>query len=142
MVTLNIPLKLVSANKGQSHWTKRHKLAKVQKALVTYYLKSHGIAHPAYFPVHITLTRFAPRLYDTDNLQTAFKHIRDAVSEYILECKVPGRADGDSRIKWEYRQEKTVAKEYFISVQIQQHMPGPSELLNSQSHSAGPEASL
>jgi hypothetical protein len=123
MVTLNIPLKLVSANTGQSHWSKRHKTAKVQKALVTYYLKTFDVERPAYFPVHVTLTRFAPREYDNDNLQTAFKHVRDAVSEYVLQCNIPGRADGDSRIIWDYRQEKTVDSHYFISVQIEQTSP-------------------
>lgn len=136
---INIPLKLVSNANSHSHWTKSHKRAKTQKALVTYYLKSFGTEKPTHFPIYVTLTRFAPRPFDDDNLQSAFKYIRDAVSEYVTGCTIPGRADGDSRIKWNYCQEKTVDKHYFISIQIDQvNTLTPSSPSNSQSPAADP----
>lgn len=77
-------------------------------------------------PITVTLTRYAPRPYDDDNLIPAFKYIRDAISEHILgqvdnKKYRPGRADSDPRIKWKYSQEKTVQEENYITIGVEPH---------------------
>lgn len=120
MVSFKIPITLVSEANNSDHYMVKSRRHKIQKALVKYYIGSY---RPAYFPICVTLTRFAPRVFDDDNLQTAFKYIRDAVSEQVTGCKKAGRADNDSRIKWEYKQEQTKDGENFISIQIEQTPP-------------------
>lgn len=63
------------------------------------------------------MCRLAPRELDADdNLRIALKWIKDAIAEVLTGDMVPGRADGDKRIKWEYDQQ--YSKEYFVKVQI------------------------
>jgi hypothetical protein len=58
------------------------------------------------------MTRYAPRPYDDDNIRSAFKYVRDAISEFVLgladnKAYKAGRADNDPRLTWVYAQEKT-----------------------------------
>lgn len=76
-------------------------------------------------PITVTLTRYAPRPYDGDNVIPAFKYVRDAISEYILgevdnKKYRPGRADSDPRIKWKYSQEKTTQEENYIKILVEE----------------------
>jgi len=73
---------------------------------------------PFKFPVYVTLIRYAPRFFDDDNLQSAFKYIRDQISETLLDCHIAGRADNDARIKWEYFQKKTKCKEHYVEIHL------------------------
>lgn len=76
----------------------------------------HGLT----LPCEVTMTRLSPRLLDDDNLRTAFKWIRDEISECIFPEKrktyidkngkvrhIKGRADDNNQVKWHYDQEKT-----------------------------------
>lgn len=112
---VKIPIRLVSEANSSEHWTKKSKRHKIQKFLVTSYLKTKVIPE---LPFCVTLTRFAPRPFDGDNLQTAFKYVRDALSEYVTGCNQAGMADSDPRITWEYKQEKTTGKEHYITIEI------------------------
>jgi hypothetical protein len=112
---VKIPLKLESEANSRQHWHKGAKRHTTQKKITRLYLKTSDIPD---FPIHVTLTRFAPRFFDSDNLQTAFKYVRDAVSEYVTDCKIAGRADSDPRISWEYKQEKTKNKEHYYTIEI------------------------
>ena len=47
---------------------------------------------------------------DDDNLATACKHIRDGCADAL------GIDDGDSRIKWMYKE--VYSKEYLVKIQI------------------------
>jgi len=68
-------------------------------------------------PCVVRLVRMAPRELDADdNLRIALKWIKDAVAEVITQDFVPGRADGDKRIKWEYDQE--FSREYKVKIEI------------------------
>lgn len=74
----------------------------------------------------------AIRDYDDDNLVSAFKWIRDEISECLIEDstgkfayeipektrvnKAKGRRDSDPRIKWEYAQEKSKNKGIRIEI--------------------------
>jgi hypothetical protein len=51
-------------------------------------------------PVVVTLVRVGPRALDSDNLQFAFKAVRDGVADAL------GVKDHDPRVTWEYAQEK------------------------------------
>lgn len=48
----------------------------------------------------VTMTRFAARLLDNDNIRDAFKSVRDGVADAW------GVRDNDPRVTWEYAQEK------------------------------------
>lgn len=68
-------------------------------------------------PCVVRLVRMAPRELDPDdNLRIALKWVKDAVAEVITQDFVPGRADGDKRIKWEYDQE--FSKVYKVKIEI------------------------
>lgn len=70
-------------------------------------------------PCSIVLTRIAPRsLDDDDNLPTSLKYVRDQVAAEITGDYRPGRADGDKRIKWQYKQEKGAPREYAVRIEI------------------------
>lgn len=59
----------------------------------------------------VTLTRFAPRAFDSDNVQGAFKSVRDGVADAL------GVKDDDPRIAWVYKQAKS--KLYGIRIEIE-----------------------
>lgn len=124
---LKIPIKLVSEANSSEHWTKKSKRHKIQKLLIRSYLMREKIPP---LPICVTLIRYAPRPFDSDNLQSAFKYARDAISEFVTGCNQAGMADSDPRIKWVYKQEKTTEKEHFILIEILSDFP--SEEINEQ----------
>lgn len=109
-VTVEIPMTLPSTANLRLHWAAKARLKKAQRTGVAFALKvthvfdrvptprgSGGVWVPS-GPLVVTLTRVAPRKLDGDNLQTAFKHVRDAVAAYF------GVDDADPRISWRYEQ--------------------------------------
>jgi hypothetical protein len=133
MVNIKIPIKLKSEANASEHWIKGHKRHKTHKALVRYFLT--GCHKPDTFPINVTLIRHSPRPFDRDdNLRTAFKWIKDEIADFLLGNvyastgtlkgkRLHGRNDDDERIIWNYRQEKSGVREYFICVQIEQTSP-------------------
>jgi hypothetical protein len=70
-------------------------------------------------PCHVVLTRISPRkLDDHDNLRVSFKWIVDAVAEYLIPGKAAGRADDSKKITWDYKQERGIAHEHAVSIEI------------------------
>ena len=69
-------------------------------------------------PCTIKLTRVAPRALDSDNLQGAFKNIRDYIANNLLPGQPIGRADNSPYLMWEYGQEKGKPKVYQIIIEI------------------------
>jgi hypothetical protein len=67
-------------------------------------------------PCHIVLTRIGKKKLDSDNLPMSMKWVRDAVADQLIPGLLPGRADDDSRITWDYAQE--IAKEYAVRIEI------------------------
>lgn len=112
---IKIPIRLVSESNSNEHWTKKSKRHKIQKLLVKSYVERDKL--PA-LPCTVTFTRHAPREYDSDNLQSSCKYLRDQVSESLTKTTQAGRADSDPRIKWHYKQEKTKDKEHFVTIEI------------------------
>lgn len=117
MITWEIPIMTVSEANSSQHWSKKAKRHKQQqffiRAAYEKYVKELKL------PCNVTMTRLAPRSLDDDNLTTAFKYIRDEISECIFPekrgryldkkgnyRKIKGRADSDPRITWQYAQQK------------------------------------
>lgn len=114
-----LPIKTVSEANCTEHWTKKSKRHKEQAFFVRMaYLQ---YIEQVTLPVKITMTRCASRKLDSDNLQMAFKWIRDELSDLVCSDRivstsqsktgrtiaVRGRNDSDARINWEYKQEKS-----------------------------------
>lgn len=97
------------------HWTEKHERHKTQKRAIFYNLSPHRA--DISLPCTVRMVRLAPRELDADdNLRIALKWIKDAIAEVITQDFVPGRADGNKRIKWEYDQE--FSKEYKVKIEI------------------------
>jgi len=112
-----IPIQTVSESNSREKWIKRSKRHSMQKLVIKSFLNADSPRIK--LPCTITLTRIAPRKFDSsDNLPASFKYIKDAVAEYIHPGKAPGRADDDERITWLYAQEKGAVREYAIRIDI------------------------
>jgi len=103
----------VSEANKREHWRVGHARHKKQKLAVLLGMLAMDI--PKQMPVKITLTRLAKRKLDDDNLQSAFKYIRDAVAEYFIPGKAAGRADDDPGFSWNYDQAKDLELAILLS---------------------------
>jgi hypothetical protein len=97
-----VPIHIISEANTREHWRKSHARHKAQKYGIRITLLANKV--PQRLPVIISMTRMSPRKLDSDNLQTAFKYVRDAIAEHFITGKAPGRADDDPRIEWKYSQ--------------------------------------
>jgi hypothetical protein len=111
-----IPIRIESAANTREHWRKKHARDKKQAAIVRLFLKNQVFP----LPCIVTLTRISPRRLDVDNLMFGLKAIRDAVSDLIIPGLAKGRADGDNRIGWCYKQENRAPKEYALEIEIEE----------------------
>lgn len=116
--TLHIVTKTVSEANSSEHWSKKHKRHKQQQLLVR--IAYSVSVKEVKLPCIVTMIRLAPRVLDDDNLQSAFKYVRDELSECIVPNarktyinshgrpqEIKGRVDTDPRIKWQYEQRKS-----------------------------------
>lgn len=121
---IRLPIKLANEANSSEHYTKSGKRHRMQKFLITSAMKKHATYGKKEYlqspPYAVFLTRGAPIQIDSDNLQSAFKWIRDAIAEELLNCKTAGRADGTDDIGWFYWQEKTKTADEFIEIRIYQ----------------------
>ncbi len=110
-VSVTWPMVLPSVANLREHWATRARRVKAQRqatrmmlnANATRYRMTGNVALPLAEPavrLAVRLTRIAPRRLDDDNLQGAFKAIRDEVAAYF------GVDDADPRIRFEYAQAK------------------------------------
>lgn len=107
-VTVLLSMPLPSAANLREHWATKHRRVAKQRAATALALKSQGAAwlrewrvmapNPV-LRVRCVLTRIGRRRLDSDNVQGAFKAVRDEVA------KVVGIDDGSERWCWEYAQE-------------------------------------
>lgn len=109
-MTLLLSLRLPSAANLREHWRVRHKRIKAQRQLVAAYLAGRPV--PA-LPVVVTLERIAPRALDSDNLQGAFKGVRDEVARWL------GVADNHPEVRWDYSQRRGGVGEYAVGVRVE-----------------------
>lgn len=112
MVCVELPIILPSVANMREHWAKRAQRAKNQRIVSRLALtaKVKGMS----LPCAVTLTRIAPRQLDGDNLQSAFKSIRDGIADAL------GVDDRDSRIEWKYLQEKRRCREFAVRMKIEE----------------------
>ena len=123
-----LALVTISEANCSDHWTKKSKRHKQQQQLLRLSFKKY--AEGVTIPCWVTFTRLAPRILDEDNNISAFKFLRDELSECLIPEKrksyiskkgkviaIKGRADSDPRIQWRYKQEKS--KIMGIRIQIE-----------------------
>lgn len=105
IVDWKLPIKTVSEANSNEHWSKKLQRHKRQKHWIWVFFQD---SKPNInLPCIVKMIRCSPRQLDSDNLQMAFKWIRDAISEQIFPGSLAGRADNHPSIKWEYEQEKS-----------------------------------
>lgn len=122
MISFDLPIKTVSEANSTEHWSVKSKRHRQQQWFIR-------LAYSRYLPhlvidtvlgepcYQIKMIRIAPRKLDDDNLVSAFKWIRDELSELLIPekalayinkkgktQKLKGRADSDDRIVWKYDQ--------------------------------------
>lgn len=119
MKKTTIPLRILSEGNINDHWSKKHRRNKIQTQCVRFFWKRD--IGKIKLPVTITLVRQAPRTLDSDNLVTAFKHVRDTIADLIIPGLQPGRADADNRLKFDYRQEQR--KDYGLKIIVENLKP-------------------
>lgn len=102
MISVTLPLRIVSTLNMREHWTRRHKRAQAHRRA--------AIAVPkASLPCTVKLIRIGLRKLDGDNLQGGLKALRDGIADRL------GVDDADPRVTWEYAQERG---EYAVRVEI------------------------
>lgn len=90
------------------HWSKLVKIKNKQQLAVRMLLHKSDIPPP---PLVVTLTRIGPKKLDDDNLETAFKYVRDQIAHLV------GVDDGSPLYTWGYRQK---IGDYNIDIEITQ----------------------
>jgi hypothetical protein len=106
IVKVEWAMALPSCANLREHWAKRAKRVKTQRHATrlmlgtSTYATSFGRKPTGGQPLAVRLTRVSPRPLDDDNLQMAFKAIRDEVAAYF------GVDDRDPRIRFVYAQAK------------------------------------
>lgn len=114
-ICVEIPIKTISEANCSEHWKKKHKRHKNQKFLVKLALKRHICQ--VILPCQVNITRLSPGTLDFDNLVSSQKWVVDAVCDCLIPGLLPGRADGDRRIKISYDQQRS--RLYGIKINIQ-----------------------
>jgi hypothetical protein len=109
-----INIRTISELNCSQHWTMKSKRHKQQKYSIwkVYKFKDPIVT----LPCMIILTRYSIQMMDFDNLAGSFKWILDQVCECITPGLAIGRADGNPKIKVEYKQEKR--KKHGILIEI------------------------
>lgn len=115
-IRMSKTLTVSESNRSGEHWTKKKKRHDYQKIIVNASL--HDYKAFIKLPCSIKMIRIAPRKLDYDNLICSFKWIRDTIANALIPGLKTGRADDDTRLNWEYQQEKGKPKEYAIRLEI------------------------
>lgn len=115
MISVTLPLRLVSEANARGHWAKGARRAKQQRGVVRLAVRAQWRRLPAgaLTALVVTLTRIAPRQLDGDNLQRALKAVRDGAADAL------GVDDGDPRIAWRYAQERPpIPRSYAVRIEV------------------------
>lgn len=94
-------VKLVSPNHTK-HWMYQWKAKQAHEKALAWLLACQPPTIGS--GLTITLTRCGGKRMDGDNLQSAFKGLRDLLADWLRPGLAPGQADGDSRLEWRYGQ--------------------------------------
>ena len=79
-IILNIPIDTVSEMNCSQHWRVKAKRHKSQQFFVQLAMKPHKVQ----LPCTVKMIRLSSRELDDDNLASAFKWIRDELSECLI----------------------------------------------------------
>ena len=114
-LTVSWPMLLPSMANERLHWSAKARKVKAQRATCALSLRANGVGWrltPLETGDHlvVVLVRQAPRRLDSDNLQGAFKAIRDEVAAFF---HVP---DNHPSITWCYKQVKGPAT---VSIELE-----------------------
>lgn len=108
-------MQLPSMANKRLHWRQRAAIVKQQRKTAFYSLSSKSpFDYTLSKALRITLTRFAPRQLDSDNLAASFKAVRDGVADWL---RVD---DGHTSLQWIYGQQKRPLKDSGIQIEIEQ----------------------
>ena len=110
MIELDVDMKVVSVANMRMHWAVKARLTKDHRKKA--YNALCAVAAPPTPPCTVVLTRVAPRALDGDNLQSAFKAVRDGVADWF------GVDDGDQRLDWQYCQRSAGVKVYRVEIEV------------------------
>lgn len=135
MPTFYFPYRLKSEANIREHWTQKHKRHQKEREFLTLCMRNLNCK----LPVIVSLYRIAPRNLDQDNLLSAFKNIRDTISDILIpgtysvtfkkgrkkgttstSSNSRGKSDSDKRICWKYFQEKGKPKVYAVRIDIKE----------------------
>lgn len=113
MITVTLPLRLVSEANRRDHWTVKAKRARDQRTAVYMMLWHKVTEHREYkaSPLTVTITRIAPRRLDDDNAVSSAKAVRDGIADALW------MDDRDDRVTWVYAQERG---KYGLRIEIQE----------------------
>jgi hypothetical protein len=131
-LTIEWPMTLPSMSNARLHWAARAATVKAQRATTQLSLRANAVGTRLEPLGHgmrlvVTLTRFAARTLDDDNLRGAFKAVRDAVAAYFH------LDDADKRIAFEYAQEKAGVSLVRVSFRMEaRHSPGRGQQQTKQ----------
>lgn len=112
-------LNLTIANEANSseHWAVKARRHRQQKSRIrAAFLEDKPKIE---IPCKCVLTRIAPRELDShDNLRISLKWVVDAIAAELTGNHVPGRADENTGITWEYKQERGKVREYGLRIEL------------------------
>lgn len=116
-ISWQLPMQIANEANSSEHWTKKGKRHKLQKRRIkAEFLKERP---EIILPCTVILTRIAPRELDEhDNLRSSMKWVVDAISAELTGNHLPGRADSDQRITWEYKQKKGLVRQYGLEIEF------------------------
>jgi hypothetical protein len=109
-VAIELPIKTVAGLNAREHWRKRAARVKGERQAACMGIKS--LRNRPELPVTVRLVRLSGGTLDDDNLQGAFKAIRDGVADAY------GIPDNDPRIRWEYAQERCRRGIYAVRIEV------------------------
>lgn len=110
MIVVELPIKTVAGLNAREHWRKRSKRVRAERVAANFGIRSPGMPN---LPVAVTLTRLSAGTLDDDNLQGAFKAIRDGVADAY------GVPDNDPRIAWRYSQERCKRGQFGVRIEVE-----------------------
>ena len=119
---LEIPLRLRHHANALGNWRARAFGAKRLRELVRGHLATFGKARPS-IPCRVTMTRGAPRRYDSDNMIHACKPIRDQIAKWL---GVDDRYD--EIVEYVCRQQQTRKGVYFVRITFEDKPGDPYDI--------------
>lgn len=99
-VTVAVPVRTESEPNRRDHFHAKARRVRLQRDAVALCLSRTSVPP---LPVAVTLTRIAPRAFDSDNAVASLKAVRDEVAA------VYGVRDDDPRIAWHYGDQEHAA---------------------------------